>query len=164
MISVFSWQNSISLCPASFRTPRPNFPVTLCVSWLPAFAFQSHIMKRTSLIGQRQMKKETMGFRMGTCTLGGSQEEGKVFTHSENLSQLGTLGNFGTSESNAETGTTEAKQKINHRDYCQTAVPSTEASCNPAPTESGIGCSDSDFRIRPQGVKWDWLPWQYLKG
>ena len=28
MTNVFSWQNSISLCPASFCTPRPNFPVT----------------------------------------------------------------------------------------------------------------------------------------
>ena len=28
MTSAFSWQNSISLCPASFRTPRPNLPVT----------------------------------------------------------------------------------------------------------------------------------------
>ena len=28
MTSVFSWENSISLCPASFRTPRPNLPVT----------------------------------------------------------------------------------------------------------------------------------------
>ena len=27
MTSAFSWQNSISLCPASFRIPRPNFPV-----------------------------------------------------------------------------------------------------------------------------------------
>ena len=26
------WQNSISLCPASFRTPRPNSPVTPGVS------------------------------------------------------------------------------------------------------------------------------------
>ena len=26
------WQNSISLCPASFRIPRPNFPVTPAVS------------------------------------------------------------------------------------------------------------------------------------
>ena len=25
MTSVFSWQNSISLCPASFRTPRQKF-------------------------------------------------------------------------------------------------------------------------------------------
>jgi len=24
MTSVFSWQNSISLCPASFHTPSPN--------------------------------------------------------------------------------------------------------------------------------------------
>ena len=35
MMSVFSWQNSISLCPASFYTPRPNLPVTLGVSQLP---------------------------------------------------------------------------------------------------------------------------------
>ena len=43
-----SWQNSISLCPASFSIPRPNLPVTPGVSWLPTFAFQSPIMKRTS--------------------------------------------------------------------------------------------------------------------
>ena len=47
----FSCQNSISLCPASFRIPRPNLPVTSGVSWLPTFAFQSPIMKRTSLLG-----------------------------------------------------------------------------------------------------------------
>ena len=35
----------LSLCPASFCTPRPNLPVTLGVSWLPTFAFQSSIMK-----------------------------------------------------------------------------------------------------------------------
>ena len=28
MTSAFSWQNSVSLCPASFRIPRPNLPVT----------------------------------------------------------------------------------------------------------------------------------------
>ena len=28
MTSVFSWQNSISLCLASFHIPRPNLPVT----------------------------------------------------------------------------------------------------------------------------------------
>ena len=32
MTSVLSWQNSISLCPASFRIPRPNLPVTPGVS------------------------------------------------------------------------------------------------------------------------------------
>ena len=51
MTSAFSWQNSISLCPTSFCTPRPNLPVTPCVSWLPTFAFQSLIMRRTSLLG-----------------------------------------------------------------------------------------------------------------
>ena len=34
--------------PASFCTPRTNLPVTPGVSWLPTFAFQSPIMKRTS--------------------------------------------------------------------------------------------------------------------
>ena len=48
MISAFSWKNSISLCPASFHIPRPNYPVTPGVSCLPTFAFQSPIMKRTS--------------------------------------------------------------------------------------------------------------------
>ena len=32
MTSAFSWQNSISLCPASFHIPRPNLPVTSGVS------------------------------------------------------------------------------------------------------------------------------------
>ena len=48
MTGAFSWQSSISLCPASFCTPRPNLPVTPGISWLPTFAFQSPIMKRTS--------------------------------------------------------------------------------------------------------------------
>ena len=51
MTSAFSWQNSISLCPASFCTPGPNLPVTPGVSQLPTFAFQSPIMKRTSFLG-----------------------------------------------------------------------------------------------------------------
>ena len=51
MTSAFSWQNTISLWPASFCTPRPNLPVTPGVSSLPTFAFQSPIMKKTSLLG-----------------------------------------------------------------------------------------------------------------
>ena len=49
MTSVLSWQNSVSLCPASFCTPRPNLPVTPSISRLPTFAFLSPMMKRTSL-------------------------------------------------------------------------------------------------------------------
>ena len=56
MTSVFSWQNSIRLCPASFCTPRPNLPVTQGVPWLPSFAFQSGIMKRTSFLGVSSKK------------------------------------------------------------------------------------------------------------
>ena len=47
MTSAFSWQNSVSLCPASFCTPRPNLSVTPGISWLPTFAFQPSVMKRT---------------------------------------------------------------------------------------------------------------------
>ena len=46
MTSAFSWQNSISLCPASFHIPRPNFPVTPGIFLLPTFAFQFPIMER----------------------------------------------------------------------------------------------------------------------
>ena len=51
MTSAFSWENSISLGPASFCIPRPKLPVTPGVSWLPTFAFQSPVMKRTSFLG-----------------------------------------------------------------------------------------------------------------
>ena len=51
MTSVFSWQNSVSCCSASFCTPRPNLPVIPGIVWLPAFAFQSAMMKRTSFFG-----------------------------------------------------------------------------------------------------------------
>ena len=50
MTSAFSWQDSVSLCPASFCTPRPKLPVTLGISSLPTFAFQSPMMKRTSFL------------------------------------------------------------------------------------------------------------------
>ena len=51
MTSVFSWQNSISLCPASFCTPRPNLRVTPGISGRPTFAVQPPILKRTSFLG-----------------------------------------------------------------------------------------------------------------
>ena len=50
MTSAFSWQNPTSLCPASFRTPKPNLTVTPGISWLPIFASQSPIMKRLSFL------------------------------------------------------------------------------------------------------------------
>ena len=51
MTSAFSWQNSISLCPVSFCTPKPYLPVTPGISCLLTFAFQSPIMKQTSFLG-----------------------------------------------------------------------------------------------------------------
>ena len=51
MTHAFFWQNSASLCPAfHFFTPRPNFPVMTGISSLPAFAFQSPMVKRTSFL------------------------------------------------------------------------------------------------------------------
>ena len=46
MTNVFSWQNSISLCPASFCTPRPNSTVIQGVSSLPTFALQTPLIKK----------------------------------------------------------------------------------------------------------------------
>ena len=41
-------QNSMSLWPASFCTPRLNLLVTPGISWVPTFAFQYPIMKSPS--------------------------------------------------------------------------------------------------------------------
>ena len=46
MISVFSSQNSVRLCTASFCTSK----VTPGISWFPIFAFQSSLMKKTSFV------------------------------------------------------------------------------------------------------------------
>ena len=54
--SVFSWQNCINLCPASFCTPRPNLSVIPGFSWLLTFVFQSPMMKRTSYLGVRSRR------------------------------------------------------------------------------------------------------------
>ena len=48
MTSGFSWQNSVSLCPISFWTLRLKLQVITGISWLPTFAFQSPMVKRTS--------------------------------------------------------------------------------------------------------------------
>ena len=37
-------------CFIPYSIPRPNFPVTPGVSWLPTFAFQSPIMERTYIL------------------------------------------------------------------------------------------------------------------
>ena len=45
---VCSLGTTVSLCPASFCTPRPNLSVTPGSSRLPTFAFQYPMIKRTS--------------------------------------------------------------------------------------------------------------------
>ena len=47
---MFSWKNSASSCLASFSTPKANLPVTQGISWLPTFAFQSSMIKRTPFL------------------------------------------------------------------------------------------------------------------
>ena len=51
MTSVFSWQNSVSLWPASFFTPRPNLPVIPGISWLPTVAFKSPVNEKDIFFG-----------------------------------------------------------------------------------------------------------------
>ena len=51
MTSVFPWQNSVSLCLLRFGLPRPNFPVTPGISWLPTFSFLSPTMKKDIFFG-----------------------------------------------------------------------------------------------------------------
>ena len=50
MTSVFSLQNSISLCPALFCTPRPSLSVIPGIAWLLTFSFQPAMMKKTSFL------------------------------------------------------------------------------------------------------------------
>ena len=45
-MSVLPWEKSVSLCPASFCTPKPNLRIIADISWLPRFAFQSPWWKR----------------------------------------------------------------------------------------------------------------------
>ena len=45
------WQKSVRLWPATLCTPRPNLCVTPDISWLPTFALQSPIIKKTSFGG-----------------------------------------------------------------------------------------------------------------
>ena len=76
MTSAFSWQNSMSLFPSSFCTPRLNLPVTPGISWLPTFAFQSPMMKRTSFFGvssktscrSSQNCSDSSALVVGACT------------------------------------------------------------------------------------------------
>ena len=69
MTKVFSWQNSVSLCPVSFCIPRPNLPVILGISWLSTFAFQSPMMKRTPFFGvsSKLAKECNQGYILLPC-------------------------------------------------------------------------------------------------
>ena len=57
MTSAFSWQNSISLRPASFCIPRTNLPVTPGDSSLPTFAFENMQVRKQQL--ELHMEQQT---------------------------------------------------------------------------------------------------------
>ena len=50
MMSAFSWQNSVSLCPASFCTPRPNLPIYSRCLLTSYFCMPVPIIKMTSFL------------------------------------------------------------------------------------------------------------------
>ena len=64
MTSAFSWQNSISLCPASFHIPRPNFPVTYKRQYMNSFIRYEKIAKSIESGGRlavaRGLRKASM--------------------------------------------------------------------------------------------------------
>ena len=75
---VFSWQNSVGLCPASFCSISPNFPVFQGISWLSTLAFQFPMMRRTLFLvlvleglvhfhrsSQRLLQHQWLGHRLG---------------------------------------------------------------------------------------------------
>ena len=72
MTAVFSWQNSVSLCPASFCTPKANLPGTPGISWFPVFAFESPVMKRTSFFGVSSRKSWRSSQNHSTSASSGS--------------------------------------------------------------------------------------------
>ena len=72
LTAVFSWQNSVSLCPASFCTPRANLPDTPGISWFPVFAFESPVMKRTSFFGVSSRKSWRSSQNHSTSASSGS--------------------------------------------------------------------------------------------
>ena len=51
--------NTVSLCPPSFCTPRPNLSITPGISWFPTFVFHSPIMKMTSILGVSSRSSST---------------------------------------------------------------------------------------------------------
>ena len=89
MTSALSWQNSVSIFPASFCTPKPNLPVTSGIPKLSTFAFQSPVIKRIlsvcvlvlgSLVGHhrivqlqpKQSWERRMELEESTCLTSGS--------------------------------------------------------------------------------------------
>ena len=79
MTSAFSWQNSISLCPASFRIQRPNLPVTV----MPSVR-----VPKTERIRRPQQCKSIKGFTasssQGSCHIqhSGVEQEPRALDYS----------------------------------------------------------------------------------
>ena len=62
MISVFSWQNSVSPFPASFCIPRPNLPVNPGISWLPTLINLENILKSRDITLPTKVHQSNYGF------------------------------------------------------------------------------------------------------
>jgi len=67
MVSAFFWQNSISLCPASFCTPRPNLPVTPGLMHDPGCLGLVHSDNPEGWYGEGGGRRVQDGEHMYTC-------------------------------------------------------------------------------------------------
>ena len=70
MTSAFSWQKSISLCPASFCTPKPNLPVTPGVSCKVKVKSLSHVRLFATPWTVAYQVPPSMGFSRQECWSG----------------------------------------------------------------------------------------------
>ena len=84
MTSAFSWQKSINLCPASFRPPRPNLPVTRCFL-TSYFCIPAPYNKRTSFLGVSSKR---------SCAFPGGSE---VNVSARNAGDVGSIPGLGRS-------------------------------------------------------------------
>ena len=60
-------ENSVSLFPASFCTPRSNLPVTPRISGFPTFAFQSPLMKNDVIFGFSSRRSYRSSYNWSTA-------------------------------------------------------------------------------------------------
>ena len=93
-------------------------------------------------------KKETKDLSRGLVPWGGSCEGGKISTHSETPSWVGTGESFSISKGNAATGAWKAKQRIHHRDHAKLHFLARKwLTCSRLPKRVGAGYRGSVFGV-----------------